>query len=262
MAIRLWNQSTTELHPDNSYSRAMKRRAETVLGNQVTVDCFGVPAGSYGGGSPSASIGNAFVFHKMLSRFIDNAIQAEREGYDGFVIGSFSEPFLTEIRAAVDIPVTSVTETSLLVGCTLGQRIAMVTTSPNVVGMIQRSLALHQMGARVSTVVSVTPALQGPVLHDAFEEPAPALERFERAAREALVNGADVLVPAEGILSVLLADRGVTRFENAPVIDVFGVTWSYALMLANLRSTIGLATSRRGRYEQPNQALLEALRRQ
>lgn len=262
MPIRLWNQSTTELHPDNSYARAMKRRAETVLGNQVTVDCFGLPAGSFGGGSPSTSLGNAYAFHKMLSRFIDNAIRAEREGYDGFVIGTFSEPFLTEIRAAVDIPVTSVTETSLLVGCSLGQKIAMVTTSPNVVRMVQRSIALHEMGARVSTVVSVTPPLHGPVLHNAFEEPGPALERFEHAAREALADGADVLVPAEGILSVLLADRGITRFENAPVIDVFGVTWSYALMLANLRRTIGLGTSRLGRYEQPNPDLLESLKRQ
>ncbi len=38
---------------------------------------------------------------------IDKALQAEREGYDAFIIGSYSEPFLKETRAAVNIPVLS-----------------------------------------------------------------------------------------------------------------------------------------------------------
>ena len=55
---------------------------------------------------------------------IENAIKAEREGYDAFVLGSFSEPFLREIRSAVDIPVASVVESSVLVGCSLGHYVA------------------------------------------------------------------------------------------------------------------------------------------
>jgi Asp/Glu/hydantoin racemase len=260
MTIKLWHQSVTELKRDNSYSKALLRRAEAVLPGQVTIDTFGLPPGSYGGLPPSSLLGNAFMYHRILSQFIDQAIDAQRQGYDGFVIGSFADPLITEIRAAVDIPVTSLLETSLLVGCSYGQKIALITTAPNVEKMIRRSLANYQLQARVSDVISVSPALLGPVLHNAFEEPQPALERFEQAARQALANGADVIVPAEGILAVLLADRGITRFENAPVLDVFGVTWSYALMLANLRARAGLSITRRGNYEQPNPEYLAVLR--
>ncbi len=259
MPIRLWHQSVTDLRPGSSYTAALLRRAETVLPGQLAVDVFGLPPGPYDGNPPSNLLGNAFMYHRILDRFIDNAIEAQRQGYDAFVIGSFADPLITEIRAVVDIPVVSLMETSLLIGCSFGQTIALVTTAPNVAKMISRSLAQYRLEARVAEVVAVTPALLGPVLHNAFETPEPVLERFERTSRDVLARGADVIVPAEGILAVMLADRGITRFENAPVLDVIGITWSYAAMLANLRARCGLEITRRGLYEQPSPTLLAAL---
>jgi len=261
MPIRLWNQSVTELRRDSSYSKALVNRAQILFDGEVSVDTFGLPPGSYEGGqTASALISNAYVFHQMMSHFIDQAVRAEREGYDAFIVGTFADPFVTEIRAAVDIPVLSALETSLLVGCTLGQKVALVTTSPNVIGMIRRSIDTYQLGARVSDVVAVDPPLLGPELHGSFEAPAASIERFERAARAVLANGADVLVPAEGILAVMLAERGYSRFENAPVLDVYGATWGYAQMLVNLRKRAGIATSRRGRYQQPNAEFIASLK--
>ncbi len=260
MPIRLWHQSVTDLKRDSSYARALVRRAETILPGQVTIDTFGLPPGPYGGNPPSSLLGNAYMNHRILGRFIDQAIAAEQQGYDGFVVGSFADPLLTEIRAAVDIPVTSLLETSLLVGCSLGHKAAVITTAPNVVKMITRSITQYQLWSRVSAVLSVTPPLLGPVLHNCFEEPGPALERFEQAARQALANGAEVLIPGEAIFAVMLAERGITRFEGAPVLDVLGTTWSYALMLANLRTRAGTTVTRRGWFEQPNPELLAALR--
>ena len=256
MAMKLWHQSTIELGANDHYSGALRRRAKLVLGEAATIETFGLPPGTYHGRPPSKACGNAFIYHRILDRIIDQAFEAEQQGYDGFVIGSFSEPFLTEIRSAVNLPVTSVLETSLLVGCSLGGKLAFVTTSPNVDGMVKKGVALHAMGTRVSDVFSLEPAFAGPPLHGAFADPAPMLESFARAADRALANGADVLIPAEGILAIILANEGVTWCKGAPVMDVFGVTWSYALMLARLRSCSGLKVSRRGRYAQEDPELL------
>ncbi len=184
--MKFWHQSTTELERESPYSKALVSRAKQVLGDSVTLDTFGVRAGTYHGRSVSNANSNAFVYHRILNQVIDNAIRAETEGYDGFVIGSYSEPFLREIRSAVDIPVTSLLETTLLVGCSLGTRIAFITTSPPVIAMIAKAVASHRMESRVSHILSLDPAFEGAELRAAFEDPSALIENFERTASRAI----------------------------------------------------------------------------
>jgi allantoin racemase len=56
-----------------------------------------------------------------------------------------------------------------------------------------------------------------------------------------------VIVPAEGIMAIIATEQGLTRFKDAPVLDVFSVTWKYAMMLADLKAKTGLGTTRGGR---------------
>ena len=129
---RIWHQSVNELDHLDVYKRALEAHAAEILGGDAEVVVHGLPSGSYGGASATAVLGNAFAYHRTLDRVIDYAITAERQGYDAFVIGSFSEPFLREIRSAVDIPVASLTESGLLVGCSLGSYLALVSNAPAV----------------------------------------------------------------------------------------------------------------------------------
>jgi hypothetical protein len=261
MPLKLWHQSTTELSRESPYSKALVRRAQEVLGDSVVLDTFGVREGTYRGRSVSVANGNAFVYLRNLDQLIDNALRAEREGYDAFIIGSYSEPFLKEMRAAVNIPVMSVFEATLLAGCAVGTKVAFITTSPPVVDMINKSVAAHGIHSRVGDVVSLDPAFEGRRLHAAFDDPRELIESFERSSLKALENGADVLVPAEGIIAVILTQAGFTRFREAPVIDVFGVTWSFAAMFVNLRKTAGMYVNRRGWYAQPDPELIQMLAR-
>ena len=48
-------------------------------------------------------MGNAYLHHRILEPILDNVIAAERQGYAAFVMGSFSDPFMREMRSAVDI---------------------------------------------------------------------------------------------------------------------------------------------------------------
>jgi Asp/Glu/hydantoin racemase len=259
MPKRLWHQSTTELRRDNAYSASLMRLATHTLGDRATVETFGLPAGTYQGRPVSVALGNAFVYHRILDRLIDQAIAAERQGYDAFILGSFSEPFLAEMRSVVDIPVVSVLESTLLVGCSVGTKLGFVTTTADVKAMIEKALPAHGLASRVACILPLDPPIQGAELHACFERPQAVLDGFHRAAALAVEKGADVLIPAEGLIAALLTEHGITRLHDAPVMDVFGVTWSHALMLAELRASSGLSMTRRGRYAPPDPLLLQRL---
>ncbi len=50
---------------------------------------------------------------RIAARVIRNALEAERQGFDAFVVGRFQEPGLNESKAAVDIPVVGLGEATI-----------------------------------------------------------------------------------------------------------------------------------------------------
>jgi allantoin racemase len=107
MALRFWHQSTTEIDNIGPYKRSLTERARLILGDEAEIEVQGLPSGTYHGRTPSAALGNAYLHHRILDPILDNAMQAERAGFAAFIIGSFSDPFVRELRSAVDIPVIS-----------------------------------------------------------------------------------------------------------------------------------------------------------
>ena len=66
----------------------------------------------------------------MCRATIRNALEAERAGYDAFVIGHFQEPGLLEIRGAVDFPVIGLGEATFLAALSMGRKLGLVTIDP------------------------------------------------------------------------------------------------------------------------------------
>lgn len=260
-AIRIWHQSSTEIDELGVYRDALVTHAAKVLGDQAGISVHGMPSGRYHGRAPSDALGNAYAHHRVLEPILGNAVRAEDEGYDAFVIGSFSEPFLRELRSAVDIPVVSLTESSLLVACSMGRYSAAVSNSPTTAWMTRMSVDAHGLAGRVLRVQSIEPPLDEPDLAAAFANPGPVIESFRRAAMKAIAEGADVIIPAEGMLAELLHVNGITRIQSAAVLDVFAVTWAYAAMLAGLRSSTKLEVGRQWHYRRDDAALVRQLGR-
>ena len=257
--MKIWHQSATELGGLDAYQRAIQAHATEVIGGEAQVDVRGLPPGAYAGAAPSAVLANAYAYHRILNCVIENAIQAEREGYDAFVVGSFSEPFLREIRSAVDIPVASLAESGVLVGCSLGHYIAMISNAPSVQWMTKTAVDKHGLGARVLDIVALDPPLDEHALSAAFADPKPVIASFRTCAARLVARGADVIIPAEGVLAGVLVRNGIKEIEGAAVLDVFGVTWHYALMLARLWSRTGLRVGRSWHYRRDDPALIARL---
>ncbi|HMO30337.1 aspartate/glutamate racemase family protein [Enterovirga sp.] len=247
MTLRIWHQSVNELSRIGAYKRGIEAQAAAFLGPDAEVHVQGLPEGTYGDLSPSDALGNAYTYHRVLAPLVEMAVEAETRGYDAFVMGSFSEPFLREMRTAVDIPVVSLTEASLLVGCSLGSRIGLISNAPNVAYMTSLSVAKHHLEARVLEVTSLSPGMDEYELMAAREEPSRLVAAFAGKARELIARGADVIVPAEGVMAEILAGEGIRRIDKAVVLDVFMAAWAHALSLVRLRRG-GIGTSRAWLY--------------
>lgn len=245
---RLWHQSVNELDQISPYRDAMVRHAAQVLPAHVTVAVNGLASGTYCGQPPTAALGNAATYHRTLSQIIELAVRAEGEGYDAFVIGSFSEPFLRETRTAVDIPVVSMTEAALLTSCSLGRYMGLIANAPNVQWMGRTSVERHALQSRVIDVVSLDPPVDEFELAQAYERPDQIVANFRAAAERLVARGADVIIPAEGVLARLIGGAGLRNVAGAPVVDVFAMAWNQALMLADLWRTTGLRAGRAWTY--------------
>lgn len=262
-ALRLWHQSMTELAGLGSYRAFLVSHAASVLGSEAAVQVEGLRAGTYHGRTPTSALGNAFVYHRAVDQIIDNAIHAERDGFDAFVIGSFSEPMLREIRSAVSIPVTGILESSMLVSCSLGRRVAPIANAPEIAFIVQSAVEKHGLESRVLPCVPINPPMhEAALMAAAADDPGAVLQAFRQAARNAITHqGADVIVPAEAVLATLMIGNKLTHVDGAPVVDVLALAWRYAVMMVRLRRDCGLATSRAGAYARSDPELVALMAR-
>jgi allantoin racemase len=187
-----------------------------------------------------------------------NALAAERAGYDAIVISHFQEPLLGDIRAAVDIPVVSIGEASLLYACTIGQKIGLVTIDPAFVPWHEEQVLKHGLERRI---VGVTAMQITPAEFMSAMEPGPGLDnvirQFEEQAQPLLAAGAEVLIPAGALPSMALATRRNLTIGGARVIDVVAVGFKSAETAVKLRRITGIEASRRSTFVKPSPEALD-----
>ena len=95
----------------------------------------------------------------------------------------------------------------------------------------------------------------------AYADPGPLLEAFTAAARTAIDQGALVIVPGEGPLNMFLADQGVSRVDDVPVVDSLAVGLALCEVRARMHRTSGLYPARGGFFfATPPAEVLDAAR--
>ncbi|WP_223587581.1 aspartate/glutamate racemase family protein [Neobacillus bataviensis] len=72
-----------------------------------------------------------------VPNFLEKAIEAEKEGYDGVISNCFGDPGVKPAREVLSIPVVGPCESSMLFASALGKSFSVVTVLPNVVPMIE-----------------------------------------------------------------------------------------------------------------------------
>ncbi|GAB2895756.1 aspartate/glutamate racemase family protein [Paralcaligenes sp. KSB-10] len=259
MSIKIWYQSMAPLGGLPCYVEALQRHASQTCGDEVAVTFNGASESWYGQRTPAEMLKFPYVKHIIQREAIDFCRKAESEGYDAVILGSFSEPFLAEIRSLLDIPVVSMPESALLVACSLAEQFALVPLAPAGVRRVRALVRRHGLEGRVCGIEALSAPVTEAQLEAAFDAPQEVIEDFETVARRLVEAGADLVIPAEGVISELLYWNGVRRIDEAAVMDCIGTSLAYACMLVRLKRTSGLGVGRRWGYCRPPDEILQAL---
>jgi Asp/Glu/hydantoin racemase len=246
MSMRLWHQSFTVLADLPAYEAALAAHFRALARPGTEIVMHGMRPGTYETEYPGVDIRHHVLQHLHTSQFIAAALAAEREGFDAYAIMSIPDIGLREARAIVDVPVVGYGESAMLTACTLGARFGVLTFIEDFPELIADNVARYGLRERCA---GSRPAGFGfrDVLAG-FSEPEPLLERFRAAARALIRDGADVIIPGEAPLNVLLALNGLNRVDDCPVVDSIGATIKMAETLVDLRRSTGLAPSRKGYF--------------
>ncbi len=248
MGARIWYQTMTDVDSYPAYRDALERHAERVLEGDSSVEVHGVAPGTYAGQPPVSVLKYPYGYHVLLEQVLGNVLRAQADGFDAVVLGSYSEPFLREARCAVEIPVASMAEATLLVGCSVAARAALISVTDDIAYMAERLVDEHHLRDRVACVRRVDPPVDEEELLAMFADPAEFVAQFTVHARAAIAERADVIIPAEGVLNELLVAGGLREVDGVCIMDCVGVSLLYAEMLVKLHRHTGLHAGRRWEY--------------
>ena len=259
--IRMRYQSTTSFDDLPGYAAALRAHARAIFGKDVEVEFCGLPAAIYGGAMPGEVLGYHYLKHMVQDAALEACYQSERSGIDAFIIGSFSEPLLKASRSAVDIPVMSLPESALLIGCSLADRCALITLSPGQTKRVTEIVDRHGMQSRTIGCFDMGGQFGEAALEAALSSPDKVLAAFTETARRAIAAGADLVRPAEGVLNEVVYANGLRRIGKATVMDCVGVVLMHAEMMVRARRVLGLEVGREWSYPKASPELVKTLRR-
>ncbi|MFC4275389.1 aspartate/glutamate racemase family protein [Achromobacter aloeverae] len=254
--MKIWHQSFTDLDVFPRYRQTLQAHADAVMGERAQVVVHGLRPGTYPPGVAPMSVNSSAGMRMLNARQVcDAALAAQAAGYDAFALGCFFDPGLVEARSLVDIPVVSLTESCLLTACSLGRKVGMIALTPFQKMQTEDLAAQYGLSGRLSGVVAMSPAVN---LFDLEGDEAAAVsigKRFVDACRLALDQGAEVIIPGDGVLNEFLVRRRLLSVDGAAVLDALGVLFHHAAFFAGARAAGCLDISRRQLYAQPTEAM-------
>lgn len=245
MSMRIWHQSFTVLSDLPAYADALARHARKVLRPDTELILHGQLAGTYPANYPDDDIAYGYLYAMHGNQWIAAARAAERDGFDAYAMCTLPNPMLREARAVVDIPVVGLGETSAHLATMYGQRFGILLFIDRMIPLYREQMRGYGLSDRCAAIrasgLSFRDVLAG------FSRPEPVIERFQQAARAMIRDdGADVIIPGEVPLSLLLAINGVARVDEVPVLDTFATTLKMTELMVDIRRATGIRHSRHG----------------
>jgi allantoin racemase len=186
---------------------------------------------------------------------VQRAYEAEKKGYDGFIIGCASDLGLKEARSLVNIPVVGSTEATALTACTLGYKFSAICLDQTACPRIEALIRSYGLGDRLASVrsperfkghFSVATMAQN---WDAQQEVVDVLVSEMRKA--VIQDNAEVLWISCGPGAAMVSAHGVNEVEGAPVLNLFTTALKMAEGLVSIQRAFGTKVSRRSIYLGP-----------
>ena len=210
--MKLWYQSLSHRAQANPYGVALARILASVADPDTTIHMQGVER--------SAGIGQHYrlLEHHDTSEVIENALRAQQQGFDAFLIGNISDAGIHEAREQVAIPVLGMGETCMHLACMMGARFGLVAISERWIPRLGENVRRYGLERHLAGIESMRTS---PVdLKKGLADPhhrTNLLGQFTSAAARLLDRGAEVIIPAGGEVVVFTVEAGMYEIEGAPV---------------------------------------------
>lgn len=249
LPIRLWHQSFTVLSDLGAYDEALQQHFRKVSRPETEIVMHGMQAGTYRTNYPGNDIRHVGLQYLHSIQFVKAGIAAQQQGFDAYAISTLPDPALREIRSLLQIPVVGYGESAMLTSCLLGARFSILCFISELAELLADNVRRYGLRDRMVAVSDVGfnffDVLAG------FSDPAPLLERFTDAARRQIALGADVIIPGEAPLCVLLAKNGVSSIDGVPILDSLSCWVKHAEMLVDLKRQSNITACKRGYFHEP-----------
>jgi Asp/Glu/hydantoin racemase len=249
--MRIWYQSFT--HPDEArpYQQRLSAYLARAARPQTTFELAGMDP-------PSRK--HRVTELRCAVEVVRNALRAEREGYDAFILGHFQDSGLWEARSAVGIPVIGLGEQTMLHACTLGGRIGLITIDPYYIPFHREQVRRYGLEQRVVAVAAVQTSAPDYVraMDDAAARRA-IRDKFQAQVDLLVAQGVEVIIPAGGLPSMLLEDEKDMPLQGAVLLNGLAVVVKAAEGAVELRRLNGTGPSRASTFAPPSEAALKTL---
>lgn len=246
MTIRIWHQSFTVLSDLGAYDQALRNHFRKVAREDTEIHMHGMAAGTYRSHYPGDDIKYAALQYVHGLQFMAAGINAEQQGYDAYAISTLPEPALKEIRSLLDIPVVGYGESAMLSACMLGRKFGVLVFIDELAELVAQNAERHGLRERFAGARHV--GFRFNDVLDGFSDPTRLIEMFQRSARSLIAAGAEVIIPGEAPLNVLLATHGVNQVDGVPVLDSLGAWVKQAETMVDLQRSNGTRSCNRNYF--------------
>lgn len=241
--MRIWYQSYSAIGFDpkwKNYEQDLKNYLQKVARPDTQIDVHGV------GKRSAQMIASDYIQFLHVSQVIDNALQAERQGYDAFAIGGTLDLGHIYLREVLDIPVAFIAESSFYHACLLARKFGIVSMNEIILHRQMELVRYHGLEQRCVPGIHLgSPVLD--MIDLLGKAPRRVIDMFSEAARKLIAAGAGAIVPGYGAISSFLGQQGVHDVDGAPIVDIIAVVVKTAEMLVDLHKP-GVKRSRMGSY--------------
>ena len=256
--MRLWYQSMGVARRSTTglYAQTLHQTLNQAAASGTTVTVHGLSEGK--------AIADQYRYLEYVDtqEILENGLRAEQDGYDAFLIGNIFEPGLHALREVLNIPVLGLCESSIHLACMMGAGFSIVNVNPKFVRKVTENIAGAGLTSRLVSVEHMQ-VERGNVFDQAFEDPQVCqmvIGQFMAAARRGIAQGAEVIIPAGGIVMAILARSGVHAVDKAPIVNgVIGLL-KVAELAVQMKQLTGWFTSKSMMYAPPSGELLRDIR--
>ena len=252
--MKIWFQLLSAEERMQDFIRACQAQVNRAADPGTTVEVHGTKKGALGDNY-------RFFEHLDTREVVENIVRLRQGGYDALVIGNSMDIALVEAREMLDIPVLALTETTIAFAEMMGERYGIIVPNAKFIPRYREVVVKYRQEQRLAALVPLEFA-HIPDMNRLFRESEVqdrAIEQFRTVARQAIAQGAEVLIPA-GPPTTLLTMRDVHEVDGVPILDGYTLLVKFAETAVKLRILGHPVVSRYRLYASPPAALLAQAR--